>query len=840
MLPPSPPTGPRLILGGAMLVALLAGSVVVRDCSSRAVYRTTGALTQSHSVIRALERVLTDAVDSETGERGYLITGEEAYLEPYQAADARLDDHLTSLSRLVQGDPEQTADVVALERMLAVKQDQLRETIDVYRSRGPEAARALVATGRSKAAMDGIRAHVQRMQQRERARLEERARVADQRYQLSAVTGLATGVLGVVMTLAFVWLARRSAREQAVAAAALFQQREHLRVTLASVGDGMIATDTAQRVTSLNAVAEQLTGWSQADAIGQDIERVFAVVNEQSRDHVDNPVARALREGVIVGLANHTVLIARDGTERPIADSAAPIRDADGTVLGAVLVFRDVSDEREAALALNRALAREQAWAERLRQLAAASITINAAATADSIVGVISAEARRMLGAGRCEVIFDRDAIAEETGHLVVGLRSRSGRGLGYVHCADKTDGAFSDDDRAVLTQLAQMASIALENSQLYKEIRASDLRKDEFLATLAHELRNPLAPISHSLEVLRATDDPERVAQSRAVIERQVAQLVHLVDDLLDVSRVSRGKLELRQRRVLLSDVLKAAIETSRPAVDAQQHTLRLVEPAQPVWLEADLTRLAQVFANLLNNAAKYMEPGGAITVEATAGDDHVEVSVRDTGVGMAPDVLPHVFDMFVQADRSLDRAQGGLGIGLTLVRRLVDLHKGTVRAHSDGPGKGSQFTVRLPRVDGPAGREVPRATATSGPLPARRILVVDDNKDAVDSLSLLLQIVGQTVAAARDGLEAVATFAQFRPDVIVLDIGLPGLNGYEVARRIRAADGGRQVVLVALTGWGQDEDRRRTLDAGFDYHLVKPVDFEALQALLRGLPRR
>ena len=834
--------GPRLVAGGALLVVLLLVNVVTRDRNTRALYRNTEAVAQTHAVIHALDRVLTSVVDAETGERGFLITEQASYLEPYNASVAELGGEMTHLGALVAADPAQSAAVAALRAAVDVKLEQLRDTIEAQQTEGPDAAVALVLTGRSKAAMDVIRRQVRGMQERERQLLRIRAAEADESYQQGLWTGLATGLLGVLMTLAFVWSVRRNAREQATAAAALHAEREQLRVTLASIGDGVVVTDPAGKVTLLNGVAEQLTGWTEVEAAGASLEHVFNIVHEETRKPVENPVYRALREGVIVGLANHTLLVSKDGTERPIADSAAPIRGGDDAVSGAVLVFRDVTDDRQAKTALNQALAREQSWSERLRQVVGASLTINAATTQDSIVGVIDGEARRILGAGRCKVVFGEEMVAEEAGNLVVALRGRAGRPLGYIQCADKAGGRFDDDDRAVLTQMAQMASIALENSRLYNEIRTNDLRKDEFLATLAHELRNPLAPISNSLQVLRVASDESQLADSREVIERQVGQLVHLVDDLLDVSRVSRGKLELRRRPVLLKNVLLAAIETSQPALDAQRHQLRVVQPLEDVWLDGDLTRLAQVFANLLNNSAKYMEPCGTITVEATASAAEVVVSVSDTGIGIAPEMLPHVFDLFVQADRSLERAQGGLGIGLTLVRRLVELHNGSVSVSSDGPGKGSQFVVRLPRamssVD-EASRTPAAAAMGPGSLPARRILVVDDNKDAVESLALLLVIGGQTVATARDGIEALSQFREFFPDVVVLDIGLPGLNGYEVARRIRSMESGRRAVLVALTGWGQDEDRRRTIEAGFDYHLVKPVDFDALTALLASLPR-
>lgn len=832
--------GPRLVAGSVLLVLLLMANIVVLDYNTRALYRHGQAVIRTHNVIAALDEALISALDAESGQRGYLITGRDEYLQPYAAALSRVDAEVNGLAGLVQDNPTQVADVAELRNRLSAAR-QLQDNLELQRSQGAEAASAAALSGQKMAAMDAVRTQVRQMQEHERRTLAARAEESRARYQVATVSGLATGSLGVLMTLAFVWSVRRSSGQQAFSAAALHAERELLRVTLSSIGDGVIATDPGGKVTSLNVVAEQLTGWTRVEAAGTPLEHVFTIVSEETRQRVENPVTRALHDGIMVGLANHTLLIAKDGTERPIADSAAPIRGVNGDVLGAVLVFRDVTDDRNTETALNHSLAREQSWAERLRQVAAASLTINAAATQDSIVGVIDGEARRILGAGRCKVVFDEADIVEEDGSLVVVLKSRAGRRMGYIHCTEKASGRFDDDDRAVLTQMAQMASIALENSRLYKEIRTNDVRKDEFLATLAHELRNPLAPISNSLQVLRTTGDASLQADSRAIIERQVAQLVHLVDDLLDVSRVSRGKLELRRHRVRLADVLRAAIETSRPAVDAQQHTLHLRQPTDDVWLDADLTRLAQVFANLLNNSAKYMEPGGTITVDANASADEVVVSVRDTGIGIAPEMLPYVFDMFVQADRSLERAQGGLGIGLTLVRRLVELHNGLVTVRSEGPGKGSEFVVRLPRVAAGEDEATPApAPGSTGLLPARRILVVDDNKDAVDSLSLLLTIVGQTVASARDGIDALSQVERFGPEVVVLDIGLPGLNGYEVARRIRSMEGGSRVVLVALTGWGQDEDRRRTVEAGFDHHLVKPVDFDALKALLAGLPRR
>lgn len=374
---------------------------------------------------------------------------------------------------------------------------------------------------------------------------------------------------------------------------------------------------------------------------------------------------------------------------------------------------------------------------------------------------------------------------------------------------------------------------------KLSAELSEADCRKDEFLATLAHELRSPLAPIRNGLEIMRLSGGRrEAVEKARGMMERQLGQLVRLVDDLLDVSRISRGKLELRKERVDLAVVLNNAVETCRPLIDSNGHKLTVGMPAQPVFVDADVTRLAQAFANLLSNAAKYSERGGriALTAERQGGD--AVVSVKDGGVGIPPDMLPKIFEMFTQVDRTLERSQGGLGIGLTLVKKLVDMHGGSVEAKSDGDGRGSEFVVRLPMASA-AVREVKPSSEEDEPAcPSGqcRILVADDNEDAADSLAMMLQIMGNEVRTTNDGLQAVEAAEAFRPDVILLDIGMPKLNGYEVCRRIREQPGGKKVVLIALTGWGQEQDKRRSQEAGFDHHMVKPVDPAALEKLLAG----
>ncbi|MGV3723419.1 MAG: PAS domain-containing protein [Actinomycetota bacterium] len=370
-------------------------------------------------------------------------------------------------------------------------------------------------------------------------------------------------------------------------------------------------------------------------------------------------------------------------------------------------------------------------------------------------------------------------------------------------------------------------------------DLSEADHRKDEFLATLAHELRNPLAPLRTGLEVLQVAGNAgESAERTRTMMARQLDQMTRLVDDLLDVSRITRNRLELRKANIELAEVVRDALETSRPLLEACGHSLTVTLPPQPIHLKADQVRLAQVFSNLLNNAAKYTERGGQVWFTVVLHGNQVEVSVRDNGVGIGPSLLPKVFNLFTQADHSLERSQGGLGIGLTLVKRLVEMHDGTVEARSGGLGQGSEFIVRLPVAVAPSAEaESPTALTAPSLNQRRKILVVDDNRDGAESLGELLELLGNEVELAYDGEAGVAAAASFSPTVILLDIGLPRLNGYEACRRIREQPGGDRIVIVALTGWGQEEDRRRAAEAGFDLHLVKPVDPATLKKLLSGL---
>jgi PAS domain S-box-containing protein len=498
----------------------------------------------------------------------------------------------------------------------------------------------------------------------------------------------------------------------------LEQQREWFEVTLNSIGDAVITTNVDGRVTSLNPVAEAMTGWSIAEARDQPLERVFRIVNEDTRRLAENPVAKALQLGKTIGLGNHTALISKDGTEVAIEDSAAPIRDRNGNVCGAVMVFHDVTKRRRAEQAL-----------------------------------------------------------------------------------------------------------------------RDIDRRKDEFLATLAHELRNPLAPIRQAARILRtetATEAQKRWCQD--VIDRQVQQMALLIDDLLDIARVSRGTLELRIETTELGAVIEAAIETARPIIDVKRHKLSVEIPQQAVQFAADPLRVAQVLSNLLTNAAKYTDPEGQIRLRAFGDGEAITISVADNGIGIPTDEIESVFAMFSQVKASQDRSDGGLGIGLALARGLVELHGGTIQAKSAGLGEGSEFVVRLPHRNLTAVALPETATAAATPIRRRRILIADDNQDAADSLAVLLQMEGHDVTVVRDGREALTTINAVLPEIALLDIGMPELDGYEVARQVRQNTLGRAVTLIAVTGWGQDRDKARALGAGFNHHLTKPIEPTQLLDLIRG----
>jgi PAS domain S-box-containing protein len=441
------------------------------------------------------------------------------------------------------------------------------------------------------------------------------------------------------------------------------------------------------------------------------------------------------------------------------------------------------------------------------------------------------------------DVIVHPDDAAEVK--QLVGSSLAAGRAFEFEARHRRHDGAFrwfitravpwQGEAGTVLSWFGVTTDIH-DQKELQERLREADRRKDEFLATLAHELRNPLAPIQSALHALKLSPQEAIRDRLQGIMQRQMQQLVRLIDDLLDVSRISRGKLTLRKQHVPLSQVIAVAVETVRPLLEQAGHTLAIDLGATDPILHGDPQRLSQVFANLLNNAGKYTEPGGSLWISAsTDGDGMLRVSMRYNGIGLSADHLLRVFELFAQVDISLERSRGGLGIGLTLVRQLVEMHGGNVTAYSGGPGLGSEFTVMLPLAEPlPCVETEPPGAAQASPADVRlRVMVVDDNRDGADTLALSVDTLGHDVLALYDPLEALARGADFVPDLAFFDVGMPGLNGYELARRFREQPWGRDTLLVALTGWGQEEDRRRSAEAGFDVHVVKPIDFDRIEEL-------
>jgi PAS domain S-box-containing protein len=419
--------------------------------------------------------------------------------------------------------------------------------------------------------------------------------------------------------------------------------------------------------------------------------------------------------------------------------------------------------------------------------------------------------------------------------YIGVPLKLRD-RTLGVMTFVSAESGRrFGAADLALAQDLAHRAAMAIENSRLYAEVSEASRRKDEFLATLAHELRNPLAPIRNASELFGLLGPlPSEMQQASEIVDRQLDQLTRLVDDLFDVSRITRGKLELRCERILLSELIERAVEMSRPLIDASRHEVAISLSPEPLVLDADPARITQVVANLLNNSAKYMEPGGRISLSTRRAGAEAVIAVSDTGIGIPAEMLSRIFEPFMQADTSVERRQGGLGIGLTLAQRLVQLHGGTIQGFSTGRNCGSTFEVRLPLAASVREVDSHHPKQVSPGVRPQRILVVDDNRDSADTLRILLRKLGHEVQTAYDGLEALQVAVEFQPRFLLLDLGMPGMSGFDVARELRKRPDFEQATFVALTGWGQENDRRRTLEAGFDYHLVKPVELRAIQELL------
>jgi len=663
-----------------------------------------------------------------------------------------------------------------------------------------------------------------------------------------------------------------------------------LATIVASCEEAIVSRDLEGRVGSWNEAAERLFGRSAQQMLGHTMSEL---VPEAEVEHEAELLRRAGR-GEATGLVQ-TERLGADGASKPVLLSISPLRGPGGEVEGSALIARDVSELRSAERALGERMRQLDLLAstgedlilgdsahdplprrlfERVSRSVHADVLLYYALGTQpgalelhesTGLGEATRQAMRLAepDASLCGLVAQRGApvvidslqnslLPQAAALRGAGVRAYAGFPLlakkhlyGVVAFGSTTHDRFDEKDLQVIETVCRQASAMLERAELLDQLHANeaalkraDRAKDEFIATLAHELRNPLAPIRNALAILKREDakaDPNRAEWCRDIIDRQVVQMTHLLEDLLDVSRVTRNLIELRRADIDLRLAVNQALETTAPLFDARRHRLTIDMPEVRVPFNGDLTRLNQVFTNLLANAGKYTDPRGDVSLKLEVQEDAIVVTVRDNGIGIEPAQLPRVFEMFAQLTPALERSAGGLGIGLALTRGLVELHGGSIEAHSDGPGLGSVFTVRLPRnaaagaQDSATGRSDRHDASTP-----RRLLVVDDNVDAATSLCELLQLQGHEVRTAFGGHDGLRVAREWRPEVVLLDIGMADLNGYEVCRSIRAEAWGQGMLLVACTGWGQKSDRGRALEAGFDVHLVKPIEPQAVSDLL------
>jgi PAS domain S-box-containing protein len=737
------PTERAVGVGFAVAVAVLAANAAITYSNLRTLSENNWWVAHTREVLGELESTLSALKDAETGQRGYLLTGREDYLEPYHGAVAQIGPHLDRLAKMTVDNPRQQARIPALRQTVAERMAIIQETIELRRRPDLDAALAVVASNRGKHLMDQARRQVAEMQAEEDRLLGLRSEASRSSIRWTIATfSLASGL--AVLTVALVYaLNRRHVAERERQAEQVRRSERWLATTLASIGDAVIATDTRGAVSFLNPVAQALTGWNPDEARGVLLEDVFRIINEATRQPAEHPVAKVLREGRVVGLANHTLLIARDGSETPIDDSGAPIVDERGEVAGVVMVFRDVAERR-----------RNEQERERL----------------------IAAEQK-----ARAEAERARD------------------------------------------------------------EAEAANRAKDQFLAVLSHELRTPLNPILLAVtEMLDQMAPYEDIRPTLLMIRQNVQLEARLIDDLLDVMRIVRGKMPMHWEVADAHALIRQAVDICRSDIGSGRLRLELDLTADTHHVNADPSRLQQVFWNLIKNAVKFTPPGGSLAIRtrnapAPGGDSggaRLVVEVSDTGIGIEPDLLPVIFDAFQQGETTLTRQFGGLGLGLAISRSVVEAHGGSLVAESPGKGQGATFRVEmaaLPR----AMRQEPSGEAPVAPRPARlRILLVEDDATTLGVLDRLLRKLGYEVTTAATLGSALEAARAEEFDLIVSDIGLPDGTGLDLMREVGSH---RPVPAIALTGYGREEDIRLSREAGFTAHMTKPIDFMRLEAVIR-----
>jgi len=626
----------------------------------------------------------------------------------------------------------------------------------------------------------------------------------------------------------------RDISERKQAGKTLHESEERFRLLVEQSVDGILVHDAQSRYVDANPAACRMLGYSREEILS------LTVADMVEEDEIPRIAPDVDRFASGQTRPSHYRCRRKDGSIfiGEVTGSQLP----DGLFLG---ILRDVTERRQAEEALRQSQEEQQIILDNTPAMIWYKDTQNRIlrvnASAAKSIGIqkeaIEGKHTSEFYPDDAERYYQDDLIVAQAGLPRLGIEESYRLPSGETRWL-RTDKIPLKHDSGRVTRILVISTDITERKRVEEALQEADRRKDEFLATLAHELRNPLMPISVGIQTLRLTrDKPEVASRVLDMMEDQMRHMVRLIDDLLDLSRITLGKIELHKAPVELADVVGLAVELSRPLIDQAGHEFHVQVPARPIRVEGDLTRLAQAIANLLNNAAKFTRPGGVIVLTGEREGQEALVRVRDNGIGIQREMLDSVFDIFTQADRSLEKSRGGLGIGLSLVKRLVGLHGGVVEAHSEGLGKGSEFIVRLPALELPAHEAAPLATGdetVANVSAKRRILIADDNANVVIGMTFWLEAMGYEVLTARDGLEAVEVAARFRPELILLDIGMPGLNGYDVCRRIRTEPWGHNITIVAVTGWGRDQDRKLSQEAGFDHHLVKPVDLGVLKTLL------
>ncbi len=850
------------------LAILLVVSVLLFLCMNQIATRSLQTLrvevdwlAQTEQVRYQLSRILQLLVDTQTGASSYALSGEDHMLDSYREAGPLLDTEILRLEQLVVDNPGQDARANRLGGLARELAQYDQELLQAARDGNTARARALLADPGAQQSMTEARSLIGRMQAEENRLLALRRASSDKTARDTTRWLWASGALGALLIILVVIFARRDdarvrraerrdASERRMTERALREREAELQIVNDYARFPIARCDRQHRYLFVNRVYAERLGFTPEQCIGKHIrevagERAYAVARPR--------IETALR-GTVVEFEDSIPYSSGSSFMRCIY---APERDDQGRVRSFVAALIDITERKRAEDALRASEARFRAVQDTSIDgfMIFESVRDESGSITDFRWIYVNEASARMLRRPRSwfigrsllaerphnrERLFDVYVRVVETGEPWSGESIAEYEGIeSYFRVvAAKSEDGFA----CTFADMSERRRAELELRRTEAALRDADMRKDIFLATLSHELRNPLAPIRTAAEILgSAQTGPDQLKWAQKVIQRQVKHMALLLDDLLDIARITQGKLELKMRRIELAQVVDAAVEAARPLLEGRNHQLRVTLPPERVILHADPLRLSQVLSNLLTNAAKYTDPGGRIEVTAAAQGGTLTLSVKDDGMGIAPNSLTHIFEMFSQLEGNSTRSDGGLGIGLALVKGVIELHAGTIEARSDGPGRGSEFTFRIP-IPADAADAIPDTGQAPAPVAskARRVLVADDNKDAADSLAMWLELAGHEVRVAHSGRAALSLAQAFRPDASLLDIGMPDLSGYEVAAELRREPWGSGILLVALTGWGQEDDRRRAREAGFDRHLTKPVDPEALGELLADVPPR